>query len=333
MSQIVHLPDLQGNWKWPRRINPHTEEIRQESLDWAASFGAFSPRAQVAFDKCNFKQLRCSNDLMNLFFIVDEYSDKSSPSDVWDQVSISMDALRNPQKPRPEGEWVGGEATRQFWARTYPISTSTFHRRFIDSWEDYLHGVAQQAEDRHASYVRDVDSYLQVRRKTVGVIPSLNMLEMGMDIPDEVMEHPVIRELMSLGSDLVFISNDILSYNKEQASGDDQRNIVTIVMREQALGVQQAIDWAGQLHDSKTERFNELYLQIPRWGGPLDWEVQTFMHGVAQLVSGNVQWSYESERYLGKRGLEVRATGVLHLSPKYSMDEIGPVIMDETILG
>lgn len=59
------------------------------------------------------EQLRCGNDLMNLFFIFDEHSDKSSPSEVEAQVAIIKDALHNPDKPRPEGEWLGGEVTRQ----------------------------------------------------------------------------------------------------------------------------------------------------------------------------------------------------------------------------
>lgn len=59
------------------------------------------------------EQLRCANDLMNFFFIFDEHSDKSSPEEVKDQVAVIMDALRNPDKPRPEGEWVGGEVARQ----------------------------------------------------------------------------------------------------------------------------------------------------------------------------------------------------------------------------
>lgn len=59
------------------------------------------------------EQLRCGNDLMNLFFIFDEHSDKSSPSEVESQVAIIKDALQDPDKPRPEGEWLGGEVTRQ----------------------------------------------------------------------------------------------------------------------------------------------------------------------------------------------------------------------------
>lgn len=51
---------------------------------------------------------------MNLFFVFDEWSDASSPSDTRVQADAIMDALRNPYKPRPSDEWVGGEVTRQY---------------------------------------------------------------------------------------------------------------------------------------------------------------------------------------------------------------------------
>ncbi|KUI60988.1 Delta(6)-protoilludene synthase [Cytospora mali] len=364
MAQVVFLPDFQGSWKWPRQIHPHFEEIGQESSQWAASFGAFTPKAQEAIDKCNLAllaglfypwvtkgkqslgspdandmgqgllnpsgtdQLRCSNDLNHIFFIFDEHSDKWDPGEVRSQADVIMDALRDPEKPRPEGEWVGGEITRQFWARTKVISTPTFQKRLIDAMEEYLHGTAQQAEDRHRSYIRDIEGYFQIRRKTVGVFPSFNMLEMDMNIPDEVRGNPVIQEIETLGVDLCIIAN------AKQASGDDQHNIITIVMREKAMDVQQAIDWTAQVHAGMTERFNQLFLQIPRWGGPLDWEVQTFMDGVAHLVGANTQWSYETQRYLGKHGLEVQATRMLRLAPKKCVmgEEIGPIILDDTML-
>ena len=50
---------------------------------------------------------------MNVFFMFDEHSDKCSAAEVWEQVDILMDAVGDPTKPRPEGEWVGGEIVRQ----------------------------------------------------------------------------------------------------------------------------------------------------------------------------------------------------------------------------
>lgn len=56
---------------------------------------------------------RIGCDLMNLFFVFDEWSDISSAYETRLQADSIMDALRNPCKPRPTGEWVGGEIARQ----------------------------------------------------------------------------------------------------------------------------------------------------------------------------------------------------------------------------
>lgn len=50
---------------------------------------------------------------MSLTFVLDEYTEVSEPSEVGKQKNIVMDALRNPHKPRPNGEWIGGEIIRQ----------------------------------------------------------------------------------------------------------------------------------------------------------------------------------------------------------------------------
>lgn len=59
------------------------------------------------------EQVRSGCDLMHLFFMFDEYSDKSSPEEVLCQAQAMMDVFNNPDKPRPKGEWIGGEITRQ----------------------------------------------------------------------------------------------------------------------------------------------------------------------------------------------------------------------------
>lgn len=49
---------------------------------------------------------------MNLFFVIDEWSDVSDARETRYQADAIMDALRNPYKPRPKGEWIGGEVAR-----------------------------------------------------------------------------------------------------------------------------------------------------------------------------------------------------------------------------
>ncbi|KAH6653461.1 isoprenoid synthase domain-containing protein [Truncatella angustata] len=343
MAKFIRLPDLEAGWRWPRQVNIHTADIKQECLDWVSSFGAFTPQAQKAFDKyllaglmyprLDREQLRCTCDVMNLFFIFDEHSDISEPADVWNQVDILMDALRNPEMPRPAGEWVGGEIARQFWIRVAGISTRSFQQRFLASWEKYLKGTAQQAEDRFRSHIRTVPSYLEVRRQTIGVMPSLAFFQMEMNLPDEVLTHPTIRALETLAVDLTIIANDVLSYNKEQASGDYGHNLISIIMKECRFSLQEAIDWAARIHAKLVQQFNQAVLVVRRWGGPVDLDIQIYVDGIAQWVGANVQWSFESERYFGKHGLEIKESRILELLPSKveARVETGPFVVNNLL--
>jgi hypothetical protein len=55
--KVIRIPNPLRHWPWPRAINSHYEERKRESDAWFASFHAFNPKAQVAFNKCNFSLL------------------------------------------------------------------------------------------------------------------------------------------------------------------------------------------------------------------------------------------------------------------------------------
>lgn len=50
---------------------------------------------------------------MNLFFVIDEYTDVATESEAREMARIIMDSIRNPWQRRPHDEWVGGEVARQ----------------------------------------------------------------------------------------------------------------------------------------------------------------------------------------------------------------------------
>jgi hypothetical protein len=340
----VTLPDTLRNWPWPRLINPHYEECKLESTAWCERFQAFSPKAQQAFNRCDFNKLaamafarlnkdgcRIGCDLMNLFFVIDEWSDVANARETRKYADSIMDALRNPHKPRPEGEWIGGEVTRQYWLNAIKTATPTAQKRFIDNFQGYTDSVVQQAADRDHSYIRSIDTYFEVRRDTIGAKPSFAINEVHMNLPDDVIEHPVIQSLTAAAIDMLIIGNDICSYNVEQARGDDSHNLVTIVMKQLNLDVQDALDWIGVLHDKLAERFLSDYRRIPSWGGPLDLEVMTYADGLGNWVRANDQWSFESERYFGKKGLDVLKHRKVQLLPKVSASQPMPVQESESM--
>jgi len=57
--------------------------------------------------------IRYGSDLMNLLYVFDEFTDIANGKGAGDIRDIVMDALRNPQKPRPEGELLIGEMARK----------------------------------------------------------------------------------------------------------------------------------------------------------------------------------------------------------------------------
>jgi Delta6-protoilludene synthase len=51
---------------------------------------------------------------MQVLFVVDEYTDVEDAAKVREMTEIVKDALRNPARPRPNGEILLGELTRQY---------------------------------------------------------------------------------------------------------------------------------------------------------------------------------------------------------------------------
>lgn len=81
------------------------------------------------------------------------------------------------------------------------------------------------------------------------------------------------------------------------------------------MDVQQAVDKAGELFREQAQKFGDLSRQLPRWFGPVDLYVQRLVDGMASCVSANMHWSYETPRYFGSHGLEVKKTRVVNMLP------------------
>jgi len=179
-----------------------------------------------------------------------------------------------------------------------------------------MYAVVQQAEDRTQNHIRTLDSYLDVRRDTIGAKPSFAILELEMDLPDDVFNHPTLENLRTWVIDMLCIGNDICSYNIEQARGDDLHNMVTIVMHQFDTDVQGAMEYIGKLHDRLAGAFLLTKDRLPSWGEPTDSQVARYVHGLGNWVRANDQWSFESQRYFGTKGLDIMKHRVVKLLPK-----------------
>lgn len=257
---------------------------------------------------------------MNVFFVVDEYTDVEPAPVVREMIGIVIDALHNPDKPRPEGEIMLGEVTRQFWARGRTTATPEAAKHMVEAFTDYLLSVIEQAEDRDNDTIRTIDTYLQNRRQNIGARPSYVPGELHLSIPDEAFYHPVLKELEYLIADLIILDNDIASYNKEQATGDDRHNILTIAMHQFRCDFDAAMVWVANYHKEVEMRFLDALKRVPSWGPKVDKDVAVYIEHLANWPRCNDCWNFESGRYFGSKGLEYQKTRLVPMLPKRKQD-------------
>jgi len=159
---------------------------------------------------------------MHVLFLVDEYTDVEPAHVVREMVDIVLDAMKNPHKPRPQDEVVLGEIARQFWARGIKTATVTAQEHMLETIAEFLESIYDQATDRDEDKYRTMEEYLRRRRQNVGTRPSCVPLELGLNSLDEVFYHPVLVELTDYIVEIIIIDYDIMSFNREQALGDDR---------------------------------------------------------------------------------------------------------------
>jgi hypothetical protein len=104
-------------------------------------------------------------------------------------------------------------------------------------------------------------------------------------------------------------------------------------MHQYNLDAQGAMNWISDLHDGIVDEFLQVWKALPTFGGPVDREIRTYADGLGNWVRANDQWSFEvsiinmlqcnnsprleqSERYFGKKGLEVLRTRKIVQLPK-----------------
>ncbi|KAG1742745.1 isoprenoid synthase domain-containing protein [Suillus paluster] len=324
-ARMMYLPDTMTNWPWPRAINPHFEDVKAEVDASFRDFKALSPESQEAFDKCDFEHLRIGSELMNVYFIVDEFTDSENAAGTKAMVDIVLDALDNPHKARPQGECILGEISRQFWARAIQTASLPSQRHFLDSYTAYLRAVVVEAVDREQSRRRSIDDYLKLRRDTCGAKSAFAVYEMGMELPDEVFYHPVIVELVDCIIELILIDNDMLSYNREQATGDENHNLVSAIMLELSLDRGGAMAWAARYHTDVEKKFIDGRSKVPSWGASTDALVKEYFDGIATWARANCCWSFEAQRYFGTMGPEIQQTRLVPVLPKVNYKDTSVV--------
>lgn len=172
-----------------------------------------------------FVRLGC--DLMNFYFIYDEYTDIADEHAASQMAQSVLDVMKNPGAEldasshllaRMTKEYVNSDElcrkcglnmTNRFCIRIATLAplSSSCYQRFVRTSEAYFHAVTGEARYRLSNYTPTLLEYMPFRRDTCGARPTLVLTEFGLDLPDYVTSHPIISALMEDAVDLIIFVN------------------------------------------------------------------------------------------------------------------------------
>ena len=107
-------------------------------------------------------------------------------------------------------------------------------------------------------------------------------------------------------------------------------------MNHRGMALQEAVDFVGDLCKKSIDRFIEDKARLPSWGPEIDEQVQVYVQGLMDWIVGNLHWSFYSERYFGKKGLQIKKARVVELAPLRVTESVtlaNPPVLTETAVG
>ncbi|KAF9450305.1 terpenoid synthase [Macrolepiota fuliginosa MF-IS2] len=321
------LPDLVSHCDFKLKISRHRKQVTVETKQWLFQGDNVVGAKREAYHGLNAglltamtypdaacPQLRVCNDFLTFLFHLDNLSDDMDNRGTRSVADVVLNSLYHPYSSHFPVRI--GRMTRHLFKRIIPTASPGTQRRFIETMDFFFQSVTQQAQDRAAGVIPDLDSYIALRRDTSGCKPCWALIEFAnnLKIPDEVMDHPVIRALGEATNDLVTWSNDIFSYNVEQSKGDTH-NMIPVVMYQNGLDLQTAVDFVGDMCKQSIDRFKAEREKLPSWGPEIDRQVNMYANGLADWIVGSLHWSFESTRYFGTKGRKIKTSRFVELLP------------------
>ena len=211
----------------------------------------------------------------------------------------------------------------------------------MNSYQEYLDAVVTEAAERGSHAVRRTfDDYLDLRRRTSAVKSCLDLLLFGMEIPEDILADERIAALERLTNDMVSISNvstifffskilmyhyimiivkDMLSFNVEQARGDIH-NIVIVLMEERNFTIQEAMDYLSTWYHEQADQFITIKSSLLSCGNKeIDACINTYAEGLANWITANYHWSFQTKRFFGDKAAEIQQHGLVELLPNKSL--------------
>ncbi|KAJ8502575.1 hypothetical protein ONZ45_g11629 [Pleurotus djamor] len=320
--QVPNLFSLLGEDPTKEFIHPHYEALDTWFNAWMAT-QEISPitkkrwlavkmpsLASLTNPHMTLEQLQVVLEYMVMSLAMEDLTDSASSKDADKWARFFSQMLREPGtadeeliKDEPMAKIVN-ELSKRVMKSLGPF----YAKPFIMSNDALVRGMTRESADREVqpseATTSSVGSYIETRRTTIGVEPILVMFRWAskIDLPDNVLDSPLVKGLANAAIEMVFLANDIYSYKKELIANAAQHNVISVIMSDPSVrssDLQGAFDYAAGVFKASRQKFDALLTELhttDMWFAHRE-DLQKYADNMMHWAVGNVSWSVITPRY------------------------------------
>lgn len=297
------------------RMSPHVNVAQEHVESWMQHFRLLQGVALQQFSHARMGWLvaRCyptatANELSLLadwlawLFLIDDLFSEGAMSHKPEQIQpvmVELFSVVDGTAQLPQRDDPIFAALYNLWQRTIVSTPLGWRKQFLGHFRDYFVGTYWETQNRAHGLVPDIDTYIEKRRFSSGMLLGIDFIDLvvHMDLPDEIRSNDEFRTLLRATNNIVCWANDMVSLRKE-LEHQDVNNIVLIAQHMYCYTLQEALNYTSDLIRAETELFLDIEQKLPMMFPMYEREIQLYTLAHRAMVRGNLDWSYETSRYV-----------------------------------
>lgn len=310
-TTINYLPAFPA----PAAISTFADDAQQHTIRWAGRIGLvttpltpdwlskarFGWQAAREYPYAGYDEICLAGDLLTWLFTVDDLCDRASDhkenADELKQMLKGCMAILQKEKITTASPFNDG--LRNIMARLNFISPPNFFNCFINQMLIYLRECFIEIRMQTKGYIPTIGEYWDLRAKTgFDIMFPLAGIFNDIRLPDEILEHRVVRKIERELSLIGCLANDLHSLRREEQLDAMGLNLVFVSQHELGISREEAIHMIITAHDNKIQQLQALREGLPYWGRHINAALDVYLDGLYQIIKGYYDWAMsDSGRY------------------------------------
>ncbi|MFI6768621.1 pentalenene synthase [Streptomyces sp. NPDC050355] len=308
--------DVEFALPWPLRVNPHLEAARAHNLQWMAAYGFLAAQTESAYlgwqlaevsayfyPDASLEGLCLATDVMGWYFTpFDDRFDGPLGQDPRGTARLCA-RLIDVLDGNPPVDVPVVQSFAEIWQRWQRGRSTIWCARAACNWAEYLavHITEAQLRSGHLDGGSETQ-HMWRRRRSVSSGPLNDLAERagGFEVPPLAWHSQILHEMRAVAADVVSLSNDTASAEKE-ARADDFDNNILLRLRQEGLTDSRAVTEIQHRTRALVRHFltlEERCVEFARAFPPQQrTAVERHILALHDFMRGNDHWERTSGRY------------------------------------